>query len=360
MTAKPKRNAQSGAAHSGPDAPPPQPAGASPGPAADGPTAAVWAALTANPGATAAQIAAAARTSRAIASRELTTLHAAGHATRTPGTSSGRGPSPAAWHPATLGEQAGPGPAATGTASPPASSPAPAADADARGVGAVPDAAPETALVPDPARQEADRGTGPDGDTTVPADAGDHGRTGTGGDAPASTAGETTAGEGEDAPTPGSPDNAAGPGTGTAPAGDTVPEACGEAAQLLDELAASASHAASVLRDGQVAAALPALEAIVGTAVQARRLARSAASGRKARGGQAARPGQLRDLVASHMAAYPDAEFTPHAVGRVLGRSSGAVANALDRLTALGQAQLTSEHPRRYKAARTVQSYLVA
>jgi hypothetical protein len=35
----------------------------------------------------------------------------------------------------------------------------------------------------------------------------------------------------------------------------------------------------------------------------------------------------------------------------VLGRSSGAVANALDRLTALGQAQLTSEAARRYRYA---------
>jgi hypothetical protein len=40
-------------------------------------------------------------------------------------------------------------------------------------------------------------------------------------------------------------------------------------------------------------------------------------------------------------------DFGPHAIGRVLSRSSGAVANALDQLTALGQAQLTSEAPRR-------------
>jgi DprA winged helix domain len=360
MTAKPKKTTQPGAAHSGPDAPPPQPAGASPGPPADGPAAAVWAALTANPVATAAQIAAAAGTSRAVASRELTALHAAGYATRTAGTSSGRGPSPAAWHPATPGEQAQPGAAATGTASPPASSPAPADGADASEASAVPDGEPETAVVPEPPRQEADRGTGAGGDTAVPAESGDHGRTGAGGDAPASTAGDTAAGEREDAPGQGSPDEAASPDTGTAPAGDTVPEACSQAAQLLDELAAAASHAASVLRDGQVAAALPAIEEISGTAAQARRLARSAASGRRARGGQAARPGQLRDLVAGHLAAYPGAEFTPHAIGRVLGRSSGAVANALDRLTALGQAQLTSDHPRRYKAAQAARSYLAA
>jgi len=46
--------------------------------------------------------------------------------------------------------------------------------------------------------------------------------------------------------------------------------------------------------------------------------------------------------------------------GRVLGRSSGAAANAPDRLTALGQAQLTSERLRRYKAAQTAHSYLAA
>jgi hypothetical protein len=66
--------------------------------------------------------------------------------------------------------------------------------------------------------------------------------------------------------------------------------------------------------------------------------------------------------VRGHLAAYPDAEFTPHAIGRVLGRSSGAVANALDRLTALGQAQLTGEHPRKYKAiaAEAAHSYMAA
>jgi hypothetical protein len=57
----------------------------------------------------------------------------------------------------------------------------------------------------------------------------------------------------------------------------------------------------------------------------------------------------LRDLVAAHISEHPDADFSPHQIGRVLGRSSGAVANALDRLTALGQAQLTSEKSRRYR-----------
>ena len=106
-----------------------------------------------------------------------------------------------------------------------------------------------------------------------------------------------------------------------------------------------------MLDGGDTAAALAAADALCATAAQARRLVKAAATGRKPRGtaGPAARPGQLRDLVAAHLAGHPDTDFTPHQIGRVLGRSSGAVANALDRLTALGQAQLTSEKPRRYR-----------
>jgi hypothetical protein len=93
------------------------------------------------------------------------------------------------------------------------------------------------------------------------------------------------------------------------------------------------------------------MDAICAGATQSRRLVKAAAAGRKPRGtGTPSRPGQLRDLVAAHLAANPGAEFSPHAIGRVLGRSSGAVANALDRLTALGRAHLTSEKPRRYQA----------
>jgi hypothetical protein len=111
-----------------------------------------------------------------------------------------------------------------------------------------------------------------------------------------------------------------------------------------------------VLDGGDTAAALAAMDAIRDGAAQACRLLKAAAAGRKPRGASpAARPGQLRDLVAAHLAANPAAEFTPHAIGRVLGRSSGAVANALDRLTALGQARLTTDKPRRYQhqAARS-------
>jgi hypothetical protein len=44
--------------------------------------------------------------------------------------------------------------------------------------------------------------------------------------------------------------------------------------------------------------------------------------------------GVLNCCVAAHLAAYPAEDFSPHAIGRVLGRSSGAVANAPNRLTA--------------------------
>ncbi len=120
---------------------------------------------------------------------------------------------------------------------------------------------------------------------------------------------------------------------------------------LLREVASAATQTAEVFDGGDTAAALAAVDAICATAAQSRRLLKAAASGRKPRGATspAARPGQLRDLVAAHLAANPDADFSPHAIGRVLGRSSGAAANALDRLTALGQAQLTSDKPRRYR-----------
>jgi hypothetical protein len=98
-----------------------------------------------------------------------------------------------------------------------------------------------------------------------------------------------------------------------------------------------------------------AMDAICATGTQARRLMKAAAGGRRPRGTSdpAARPGQLRDLVAAHLATHPDTEFIPHQIGRVLGRSSSAVADALDRLTALGQAQLACGKRRRYRHRAT-------
>jgi hypothetical protein len=172
------------------------------------------------------------------------------------------------------------------------------------------------------------------------------------------------AGDSEDAaPDAGIPDVSAadapaadGPAAGekaatATPGGEPQPAPASETAALLREVACAATRAAEVLDGGDTAAALAAIDAICTAATQGRRLLKAAAGGRKPRGttSPAARPGQLRDLVQAHLAAHPDADFTPHQIGRVLYRSSGAVANALDRLTALGQAQLTSDKPRCYR-----------
>jgi hypothetical protein len=48
--------------------------------------------------------------------------------------------------------------------------------------------------------------------------------------------------------------------------------------------------------------------------------------------------GPPRDLVEEHLRNSPEAAFAPHQAGKVVTRSAGAVANALDKLTALGAA----------------------
>jgi hypothetical protein len=83
-------------------------------------------------------------------------------------------------------------------------------------------------------------------------------------------------------------------------------------------------------------------------AAQGRRVIKAAASGRRAR---ATRPGALRNLVEEHLRKFPDTAFTPHQIGKVLTRSAGAVANALDKLVSLGAAELVSDKPRSYRLA---------
>lgn len=306
MVARKKNAAQDNGPHSAPHTPPAAPPAPIPAPPADSPAAAVWAALAAAPGATAAQIAAATGTTRIAAGRELAALETSGLATRTPGTRTSRTSAPATW-------QSMP-PAVSATAP---AGPGQALPAGTVGLEGSPAAAASGSLPVGPAPDEAD-GSPPDTDVTA--------STGTG----ILSTDETT----------------------PAPAdGRLSPSPAGEAAVLLRDVAGKAAAAGDALDDGDTAAALAGMDAICAAAAQSRRLLRAAASGRRLRGavGPATRPGQLRDLVQAHLAAHPDAEFTPHVIGRVLGRSSGAVANALDRLTALGHAQLTSDKPRRYR-----------
>ena len=99
---------------------------------------------------------------------------------------------------------------------------------------------------------------------------------------------------------------------------------------------------------GDLRAALAGLDEIYEQAAQARRSLKAAIGGRKT---PAARPGGLRDKVLAHLDAHPDGEFTPHEIHKVLGNSSGAIANALDTLVKLGEAELATEKPRRFRRA---------
>ncbi|MBS2545494.1 MarR family transcriptional regulator [Catenulispora sp. NL8] len=62
--------------------------------------------------------------------------------------------------------------------------------------------------------------------------------------------------------------------------------------------------------------------------------------------------GGLEDLVAAVLAAHPELDYTPVMVSHLLsGRSSGAIANALERQVAAGTAVRTCEAPKRYRHA---------
>lgn len=59
--------------------------------------------------------------------------------------------------------------------------------------------------------------------------------------------------------------------------------------------------------------------------------------------------GALGVLVREYLAARPGEELGPTQIGKALGRSQGAVSNALARLEAAGGAELVSPAPRRYR-----------
>ena len=135
-------------------------------------------------------------------------------------------------------------------------------------------------------------------------------------------------------------------GSGTAQEPDPAVTA-GAAGNVL-AITQAVGEAGKALAAGDLPAALAALEAARDQAAQGRRALKAAASGRRA---PAARPGALRDLVEEHLRKFPGTAFTPHQVGKVLTRSAGAVANALDKLTGLGVAQMVTDKPRSYRLA---------
>jgi hypothetical protein len=48
----------------------------------------------------------------------------------------------------------------------------------------------------------------------------------------------------------------------------------------------------------------------------------------------------------------PPQPHTPHEIHKVLDHSSGAIANALDTLVKLGEAEVATDKPRRFRRAR--------
>jgi DNA-binding MarR family transcriptional regulator len=88
-------------------------------------------------------------------------------------------------------------------------------------------------------------------------------------------------------------------------------------------------------------------EVVVATAAPAGTQAQ--AEGTPAEGGTASRlgSGALRALVLADLAGRGE-PVSPTAIAKALGRSGGAVSNALERLVAEGAAERVNDHPRRY------------
>jgi DNA-binding MarR family transcriptional regulator len=377
-----------------------------PAPATNGRVEALWAALTANPGGTTVTIGAAAGMSRAAASKILNQLEAEGRATRIPGGHDGRGRTPDRWHPVTdtptLHDDF---PADSAQDAPAESDPDHAAgDETASASEPTGDTEPEATGEPGPDNDGPDN-DGPDvpaepiipvGDTepSLEEDGPDMAEEPTllpYDDAPVDPVQDTSPeADPGDSDTPAEDE----PGMDSEPTGDVPPEpeAIGEPgpqtpeeghpdsmeeepvqpedparaqvrAELL-ELADLILGTVTAMEGDDSILALGRLEMFAAKSTQVHRTARAVltgaapartaadrASSRSSSEGTAVRPGQLRDRVLDHLAEHPGRDFTPYEIGRVLGSSSGAVANALDRLVSLGQAELTCERPRRFALA---------
>jgi len=336
------------AAHAAPGSAP-APGTAAP---ADSLAAAVSAALSASPGSTVAAIADAAGTGKPDARAALLEMEKAGTATRVKGARPGI---PDTW---TLAD---PRPDGTGPAADPEAGQAGQAGDDPAG-------SPDDAGEDETADATGQNGAAEAGDP-VPED-GDSARAAI----PAPPAPETTEAESHDAAVEddhedvvpdeqdaeAEPDSA--PEGGDAPDGEDAPaDAGGEAGEETDpalvtrlaghlgQIFAAAREAGSVLAgSGDLKTVLAGLDEIAEQAAQARRALKAAIGGRKA---PVVRPGGLRDKVLAHLAAHPEAEFTPHEIHKVLGHSSGAIANALDTLVKLDEAEVVTDKPRKFRRA---------
>lgn len=66
-------------------------------------------------------------------------------------------------------------------------------------------------------------------------------------------------------------------------------------------------------------------------------------------GKQRLAPGALRQLVLDHLTTHPGEAFTATHISRVIEKSSGAIANCLDKLVSQGIAEQVTDRPRTYR-----------
>ncbi|GAU71517.1 hypothetical protein SSP35_44_00020 [Streptomyces sp. NBRC 110611] len=62
-------------------------------------------------------------------------------------------------------------------------------------------------------------------------------------------------------------------------------------------------------------------------------------------------PGALRQMVIDHLHAHPDEAFTATRISRIIDKSSGAIANALEKLASQGIAEQVTDRPRTFRLA---------
>lgn len=296
------------------------------------PAEAVWDALRVNLGASVADIATAAGVAPHVARRVLRELETAGRAARTPGGRKDGRRAPDAWLATPTGDE---------TTDLTTSDTVPeAATAHAPGGIAEVPASAEAEVEVEVEVEPTGSALGSGDEATPPA------ITRPAGDEPDETPTVPVPGPNSDGSD--GMDGADGAVSATADGLDAV--AVAEAQEVLTVVMTAASSAWEALKAGDRTAALNAAETIYGVSGKARRMVRTAANGNTRTGSGAVKspPGQLRAKVAAHLSAHPGKEFTPHEIANVLGHSAGAIANALDRLTALGEAMETCERPRRF------------
>jgi predicted transcriptional regulator len=254
--------------------------------------------LTGDDGATAAELALAAGLGRSTTGKALATLEEHGLATRTPGGHDGPRRTPDHWRAAPTPETSGDGPATPEPASSlpetgithatDTHSPEPDDDSTDQESAAAAETTPDTPTSPDDGTADAAAPA-----TETPQDA-EHSNTDNG----------TGTGTGtEDGPH--NTDGSNGSGDANAPA-------------LHTDAAQQTAPAEAIILPGEK-----------------KRLA----------------PGALRHMVVGHLQAHPREAFTATKISRVIEKSSGAIANALDKLVKQGVAEQVSDRPRTYRLA---------